>query len=312
VSYILDALKRSEEERRQDQMPSFAAQPGLMHVRTRKTPLWPYVLIAVLLFNALVYAWINRESWMDDSDIARTKAGDTVVDQGTVQTANPAVSTTSDINRQTDNSSTAQEAATVSSTVLAETLDVVKDQVPQLPSSQTMDEPSIRRQQAHEQKEQVSQISVNTAVEGQPSAEKQQLDVQEGTLIRPKSQLGKPLPESVTEKPSTPTVVVASQPLPDDPAAGVSENREQMAYRDVPLLSEMSVSFQRSVPDLVFNSHIYSDIESARRVMINNIYLSEGQELSGLKVLYIGELEIVFQKNNRQFKLPVMRDWYGS
>jgi hypothetical protein len=45
--------------------------------------------------------------------------------------------------------------------------------------------------------------------------------------------------------------------------------------------------------------------------MINNIYLREGQELAGIQVLEIGELDIVFEKAGTQFKLPAMRDWNG-
>jgi hypothetical protein len=73
----------------------------------------------------------------------------------------------------------------------------------------------------------------------------------------------------------------------------------------------MNVSSRPKVKPLRFNSHIYSDDPSARRVMINNIYLREGQELSGIQVLEIGELDIVFEKAGTQFKLPAMRDWNG-
>jgi len=65
------------------------------------------------------------------------------------------------------------------------------------------------------------------------------------------------------------------------------------------------------VPNLLFNSHIYSESPSARRVMINNIYLREGQQFLGMEVVEIGEFNIVFKKDGVLFKLPAMRDWNG-
>ena len=73
----------------------------------------------------------------------------------------------------------------------------------------------------------------------------------------------------------------------------------------------MSRGFQRSVPNLSFNSHIYSDQPSARRAMINSNYLREGQGFEGMTLDQIGEAFIVLTKDGQQFKLPILRDWHA-
>lgn len=54
MSYILDALKKSEAERQQQQAPGFAATPG--QSRTRSTPVWIWLVAGLLLINAAVLA----------------------------------------------------------------------------------------------------------------------------------------------------------------------------------------------------------------------------------------------------------------
>lgn len=54
MSYILDALKKSEAERQQQQAPGFAVTPG--QSRTRSTPLWIWLVAGLLLINAAVLA----------------------------------------------------------------------------------------------------------------------------------------------------------------------------------------------------------------------------------------------------------------
>ena len=78
-----------------------------------------------------------------------------------------------------------------------------------------------------------------------------------------------------------------------------------------PSLAELNVHFQKSIPSLIFNSHIYSDDPTARRVMINNVYLREGQKIEGMTLHAIGEFEILLEKDTELFTMPVLRDWQG-
>jgi general secretion pathway protein B len=77
----------------------------------------------------------------------------------------------------------------------------------------------------------------------------------------------------------------------------------------VPHLVEMPLAFQKSIPDLVFNSHVYASEPSSRRVMINSQYLRAGDVFSGLRVERISEEGVVLSKGGRPFRLGIVRDW---
>jgi general secretion pathway protein B len=84
---------------------------------------------------------------------------------------------------------------------------------------------------------------------------------------------------------------------------------EQEQAGRVPHLVELPLSFQKSVPDLTFNSHIYSSSPASRRVMINNKYLRVGDTFEGLRVDDITEEGVVLSRDGRRFRVGVVRDW---
>ncbi len=57
MSYILEALKKSERERQRDNVPGIlSVHDGILH-ETRKRHIWPYMLVAALLLNAGIIIW---------------------------------------------------------------------------------------------------------------------------------------------------------------------------------------------------------------------------------------------------------------
>ena len=67
--------------------------------------------------------------------------------------------------------------------------------------------------------------------------------------------------------------------------------------------------FQKSVPDLTFNSHIFASDPSASRVMINGHYLKPGDGFGPLLVERITEDGVVLSKNGQYFRVGTVRDW---
>ena len=57
MSYILDALKKSDQDRRRGSVPGVHAQQAPTVQEPKKRKLWPYVLIVALLFNVPFLAW---------------------------------------------------------------------------------------------------------------------------------------------------------------------------------------------------------------------------------------------------------------
>lgn len=103
-----------------------------------------------------------------------------------------------------------------------------------------------------------------------------------------------------------PTVIVPSART--KPAAR-KEHAQADSHERVPHLVELSSLFQRSVPDLIFSSHVYASDPLARRVMINDHYLRAGDAFSGIRVDRITEEGVELSKNGKRFRVGVVRDW---
>lgn len=276
MSYILDALRRSEEERHQEQLKNLAGNDGLIHVPKQQSPVWPYLLIAALAVNAVIFMWMHFDkqteavvlpvSNIDKTTIAVSEANQSATPNA--QTLKPVKSTESkEVGNLTASIATTSTAKEVSPRAIVAP---PNDSTPPL-----------------------NPVESSTYVDG-------------GLLIQPKGQR-RPIPEDLVynEVRTEPRVTVSSVPIDTSPLV----MDDSLRYRDVPRLIDLDNQFQRGIPSLTFNSHIYSDNPQARRVMINNIYLREGQLLSGMEVVMIGEVDIIFRKDGTLFKRAVMRDW---
>ncbi|MBI5848267.1 MAG: general secretion pathway protein GspB [Nitrospirae bacterium] len=56
MSYILDALKKLEKERRRGKIPGLSEQDSIVY-HSQRRPVWPYILIAVFVLNAALLFW---------------------------------------------------------------------------------------------------------------------------------------------------------------------------------------------------------------------------------------------------------------
>lgn len=59
MSYILDALKKSEKERKRNPVPDIMTVQDIQMPGTKKRPLWILMILAVLLLNAAVLIWVS-------------------------------------------------------------------------------------------------------------------------------------------------------------------------------------------------------------------------------------------------------------
>jgi general secretion pathway protein B len=75
MSYILDALKKSEKKRMQGTVPDVLTAQEIIYHEPKARRLWPYLIIAVLLLNALAVVWFVP--W-------KSKKSNTAVESGVV------------------------------------------------------------------------------------------------------------------------------------------------------------------------------------------------------------------------------------
>lgn len=235
MSYILDALRKSETERRQGKVPDLGHQVQLIH-RSKRKPVSPMAWLALALtINAAVLAVVfwpadNSASPTAEPQLAESLAPNPMAKQGTEP----------------------QTAGAPRSTV---------DAAP---------------------------IAASDALPATGSAEPERVVADTEPSNR--------------ERPTIIVPQVSSQP----------ENsvlREPTPAGRVPHLVELPLSFQKSIPDLTFNSHIFASDPYASRVMINSNYLRQGDSFSGLQVERITQEGVVLSKNGQRFRVGIVRDW---
>jgi len=75
MSYILDALKKSEKKRMRGTVPDVLTTQEVVHHEPRARRVWPYLILAVLIINAFAVVWLVP--W-------KSKKSNTVVESGVV------------------------------------------------------------------------------------------------------------------------------------------------------------------------------------------------------------------------------------
>lgn len=246
MSYILDALRKSEAERRQGKAPDLG-QPVQMVYRPKRKPVSAVVWVALaLLVNAGVLAWLF---WPERNAKVLT----------------------------------VQEA------------------------------PAVDREQSES-------VPVEPAPQPEPVAETeiadpvrvsggQDLSQATDTVVVAEADDDARAGESdATQQPWEAPVVIVPRRSDSEPVPH-SALTERVPQGRVPHLVELPLSFQKSVPDLTFNSHIFASDPSASRVMINGHYLKPGDGFGPLLVERITEDGVVLSKNGQFFRVGTVRDW---
>ena len=323
MSFVLDALKRSEQDRNQGQMPNLVDNGSLVHLNGTQRQWWPYILIAVLLVNALVFLYIA----LADGDQIEGAPVDIHAQEKaplSKETIRSEVSVSPSIAISARDTVTAGSELRIEkrSTVSA---DPVMTAVESTQAAGTELTATVKRQDgdidwAERERKAKDLIAAHKAQEmAYASADDQPVRIdprpRQGDADR--SSAGSISGYETISPKATPKGGALAFPSVTAPATernAQAESQEVAStslYSDVLFLYEQDSSSRPRVPNLLFNSHIYSESPSARRVMINNIYLREGQQFLGMEVVEIGEFNIVFKKDGVLFKLPAMRDWNG-
>ena len=234
MSYILDALRKSETERRQGKVPDLGHQVQLIH-RPKKKTVSPIAWLSLaLVVNAGVLAVLFWPQASPEVAVPASTQPASVVSEETPPTG--------------------VEAQTVPAEV--------SEPVPEADSSPV-------KAQADEPLAESGSVASN---------------------------------ESPRERPTI--IVPAAEATRDN-----SVLRAPAPAGRVPHLVELPLSFQKSVPDLTFNSHIYASDPFASRVMINSNYLRRGDSFSGLRVESITQDGVVLSKQGQRFRVGIVRDW---
>lgn len=288
MSYILEALKRSEQERHQGELAHATIDTIMVPAKQVRHHWWPYLLIALLLVNLLVYLYFKlssvdaepetKEFVAEQQEVAakelpvqssRHGHGDSLSELPVAQNEKPLpahLSKTPKLTKRYDVNQYSRQSKQIAAPPV---------QVPVRKNINADGLEVIRPKQGAKKISSEALMAHQDKLEG---------DAEKSTYLRERS-------EPVLEQEVLPELKL--------------EN-----FDDIEHLSDLDVGFQKGIPSISFNSHIYSTNPADRRVMLNNLYLREGQGFSGMTIETIGEFYVVLTKGEQRFKLPVLRDWF--
>lgn len=262
MSYILDALKKSETERQQGRVPDLGQQIRMIHRNKRRgIPAVAWLTLALVVNAAvlLVLFWPGDSATLAGSEPLQqnTEAGPhSEAGVGAVD-SEPVPTSAASLQPQVTG---AADPAEASGAALAAEPELIT------PGSSAV-------------------VSPQGAADDAYGAAGSDSDLGAPLIIRP-----------------------SPRPPEQDVFSGGADIPEPFTGR-VPHLVEMPMAFQRQVPDLVFNSHVYASNPADRRVMINNRLLRTGETMGGLRVERITEEGVELSMDGQRFRVGVVRDW---
>lgn len=107
----------------------------------------------------------------------------------------------------------------------------------------------------------------------------------------------------------TPAGIDENQLLARAQSLLASSQRDAALASALPLLDSLSDEARNSVPTLLYSAHDYQS-QGVSKVMINREWWSEGQQISGIKIIEIREKSTVFEtRDGTRFLLPALSSW---
>jgi general secretion pathway protein B len=289
MSYILEALKRSEQERHQGELTNATIDTIMIPKKQVRHQWWPYLLIVVLVVNLLVYLYFKLS--VDSSESGQSEI---LAHQATIS--------------EYANQKHTQKYSVKDQAIQNNDIAQLSSKKP-IPAHLSKTPTLIKRYDLNDYTQQAESVA-------SPQVKKKSFNDDGLEIIKPKAGVERISSQELMLSQEENKVFIVK----DDSSHIVSESVPSQAveiepiklenFEDIDHLNDLDGSFQKSIPDIRFNSHIYSVNPSDRRVMINDLYLREGQDFSGMTIETIGEFFIILSKNSQQFKIPVLRDWY--
>ena len=282
MSYILEALKRAEQERQIGQAPNAAAPAPEAYESDRRY--WPWVLLMVLLLAVAVLAitfWLSagRSAAPEQAALAPPSQPQAVDKMPTkpLQADTQAAGLPTRVTAVRSEPALVIQAAPIEQTPIAEV---------QLPT-----EPAQPKPKAEPEAVVIPELAMAAA---QTPAEE---------TVGPPAE---PPAELPTEAQAVPPVASASaaEARADEPSSEGADSGP--ADYELPWLNEMPVAFRRGVPSLEIQFHRYTDDRSRSFVMIAGQRYREGQILkSGPTLERIVEEGLILRWRGERFIYPL-------
>ena len=270
MSYILDALRKSEKERQRGAVPDLMTAQDVAGDGPKRRAFWPYLIAGALILNAGVLAWWL--AWHSSKPPVATQP--TATQQYTAKAPDQG-------NRSAD---TGLSVVTPASTV----------------SNASEPAPS-----SAQEKSAVPKPNIPAAITNAPKVDVVRKPEHEQVLTSTR----KNKEDRAATNDKGPSEVSAI-PQQQTPALKQSDAASQAVALPAPVknklynLQELPVSIQQGLPAFAISTHLYTGDAPSRLVRINGQILREGQFLTaGLKLEEITSEGVIFSYQNYRFRV---------
>lgn len=281
MSYILQALRKSEQERQRGSIPNLQSAQTIPGHSREKPSFWQPLLVGALVINAaaMIY-WLHP--WREEGAVIQTASTPapqhaTLEPDSKKPSGNPPLSAPPPPQQQASLRKNLTplngRSATVRQTSAPEAFPVGK--------TKKGDEPSSVQKQW---------LKITPS---NPRTQNLAPGIQ--TTVQAVSS-GKPAAASRTS--------ASSQPKPATPAA------KDMPEPEVPSIHGMPVNVQKNLPAILISAHIYSEDQETRMAIINDKTLREGQSVApGLVLEEITRNGVILNFQGHRFHLGKLQSW---
>ena len=238
MSYILDALKRSDEDRRKGDVPDIHSQPGELVAASRRTSrpfrenVLPWVL---LLISAGLLAWV----------LSRSMIVDTNSPPAPVTATEPDRNSSVDVSPVDEPIASREEDLSGSDAFLDELKDVRLD----IPPADAVEAPEPRSSVADQSAAQTTDPGVVETVESE---------------------------DERAHESGPPREAPQSESAVSESATSIESSVDSDPYQGIPHQRQLPYDVQDTLPDMNISVHMYSANPSSRLVRINNTIYHEG------------------------------------
>jgi|GEM_PF-1321851 len=310
MSFILDAVKKSEEQRRQGQQENLQSWYYSQPKDNRRGISRPLIALLVGLNLLLLVAvlmivvsslWPNSISIFDSSPLDRSISESSTMDTS----ANGVQADAPSPNNETTNNTQPQNVSDPRNNPNAEELIQPNNLSSTQPTSKATSTSTGSGSGAQTVNDQIaSRSSQIQAPQTSPTRSNNPANTTNSASIdglEPGFEVIKPRNQSA----STPTNETSQTSTPN--------SAESKNNQNIDSIENLPKSMLVRIPALEFSSHLYSNMPSARQVVVNRVRLREGEYLDrNIQLIEINEQDIVFEMDNRQFRVLLARYWTAS
>ncbi len=297
MSHILDALKKSEQERKLGDLPDISSEHALLQEASERTPwLWYFALaLGLLIFLALsLLAYQNygdSETGYPQSttQVYQTTASERahVLIQPPEKTAVSGQQAMVPADTRESQSSKVQGAGSIDNDSI-EGFEVIR---PSTDRREALKNKEL--EEAEREQELINEYQAWFNSEGQNANSSQNITEEKAKSDQQGAQIGK-LQELENQK--TKQKVKAY----DD-------------WKSLPSIAALPSTFKQQIPSLKVSTHIYSSAASFRKVTINGDGAKVGDEISqGLVLDQITEEGVVLSFKGKRFRMNALEAWDGQ